>query len=360
MSLLGIDSYPDQTTLRRFLKRLTPHEVKNIVRLHDKLRGLVFHLPTIRGSLIFEIDSTVLVIYGKKQGAQIGYNPKKRGRRSYQPLLCFEAQSQEFWHGSLRPGNINAVSGASAFIRVCLAKVPGNIARSRIRFRADAGFYSHKIVETIESAGCGYAIVAKLTAPLKAKAVTCRFQRLDNGWEVAEFLYQPYRWKKPHRYVVVRRPIPEDPEEAKQLTLFKDKKYAYHVIVTNLTMEPWRVWLFYAGRANIEKIIRELIYDYPLSHIPTDDWVANVAFFQLVLFAYNMVHWFKRLYLPSDYHTTTVETIRSHFLVIPAKLSKKGSRNILHLPKDYHYRREFEQVHKMLNRKIYNLDRFCK
>jgi hypothetical protein len=36
--------------------------------------------------LIFDLDSTVLVLYGKQEGARIGYNPAKRGRRSYYPL----------------------------------------------------------------------------------------------------------------------------------------------------------------------------------------------------------------------------------------------------------------------------------
>jgi hypothetical protein len=87
--------------------------------------------------------------------------------------------------------------------------------------------------------------------------------------------------------------------------LFKDRKYAYHVLVTNLTLSPWRVYCFYSLRATIEKNIREFVYDYPLGKIPTDTWTANVAFFQLVLFAADIVHWFKRLLLAttvSDYN----------------------------------------------------------
>lgn len=80
---------------------------------------------------------------------------------------------------------------------------------------------------------------------------------------------------------MVRRPIPEDPVEAQQLTLFKDRKYAYHVLVTNMKTTPWRVWQFYAKRATIEKNIRELLYDYPLGKIPAEDWIANVAFMNL-------------------------------------------------------------------------------
>ena len=129
--------------------------------------------------------------------------------------------------------------------------------------------------------------------------------------------------KRPHRFVVVRRPIPQDPEDSAQLTLFKDRKYAYHVLVTNLTLSPWRVYRFYSVRATIEKNIREFVYDYPLGKIPTDTWTANVAFFQLVLFAADIVHWFKRLCLPPQYLTTTLDSIRTDFLVLPATIGAR-------------------------------------
>ena len=164
-----------------------------------------------------------------------------------------------------------------------------------------------------------------------------------------------------HRFVVVRRPIPEDPQEAKQLTLFKDPKYVYHVFVTNLKMSPWRVYLFYNPRATIEKNNREFLYDYPLGKIPSNSWKANVAFFQLLLFAADIVHWFKRLCLPKEYLTATVDTIRTDFLVLPAKLTNCGHQNILNLPKNYHYRKEFQQA--LINIKKLRLPqnfRFCK
>jgi hypothetical protein len=342
LSLLGLPKFPDQSTLRRFLKRLPPKAIRQLGALHDQLRAKLFAVPKPRSSLIFDLDSVVLTLYGKAQFAQIGYNPKKRGRRSYHPLLCFEAHLQEFWHGSLRPGSAGASTGARPFIKVCLAKVPSSIARSRIRFRADSGFFGKKVVELLDQEGCGYAIVARLYSTIKARALRCRFQKLKNGWETGEFQYQPHHWKIPHRFIVVRRPIPEDPVEAKQLTLFKYKRYAYHVLVTNLKTHPWRVWRFYAQRATIEKNVRELLYDYPLGKIPTEDWVANVAFFQMLLLAYNIVHWFKRLCLPKEYLYTTLETIRTDFLVLPAKLTKKGSKNVLALPQNYHYREQFE------------------
>jgi hypothetical protein len=309
----------------------------------------LFALPKPRATLVFDLDSVVITIYGKYPFAKVGYNPKKHGRRSYHPLLCFEAHLQEFWHGSLRPGDAATGTGVVPFLKTCLAKAPPNIGRSRIRIRADSGFFAKKVIEFLDSVGCGYAIVAKEYRTIKVRARECRFQKLRNGWEVGKFVYKPGQWKRPHRFVVVRRPIPEDPVEARQLTLFKDRKYAYHVLVTNLKTHPWRVWRFYAKRATIEKNVRELLYDYPLAKIPTEDWVANVAFFQILLFAFNIVHWFRRLCLPREYLYTTLDTIRTDFLVLPAKLTNTGHRNLLQLPRDYHYREQFEMALKKID-----------
>jgi hypothetical protein len=219
--------------------------------------------------------------------------------------------------------------------------VPGDMARSRIRVRADAGYFSGKLIGFLDQWGLGYVIVAREYPTIRRRARTVRFEELSGGAAAGEFRYQPLRWKAPHRFVVIRRPLTEDPVEAAKLILFKDRRYAYTVLVTNLDLEPWRVWTFYRPRAVIEKDIRELLYDLPLGKIPTGDWLANVAFFQTVLFAFNLVHWFKRLCLPAHYAKATIETVRSDFLMLPTKLVRTGRRNVLQLPKDYHYQEEF-------------------
>jgi len=362
LAMLGIKRFPDQSTLRRFLRRLSPQIIRRLVRLHDSLRAYLFALPRMRHGLIFDIDSSVFVIYGKAEGARVGYNPKKPGRRSYHPLFCFEAGFEEFWHGSLRPGNTGSSTGIFPFLNICLAKVPKTIAKSRIRFRMDSGFYSRGTVEFIDGKGCGYVIVAKEYKPVQVKAQACKFTKLKNGWEAGEFWWKPTeKWERKHRFVAVRRPIPEDPEEAKQLTLFKIRKYAYHVFITNLKTSAWRVYLFYSLRANIEKHIRELVYDYPLSKIPTSDWIANVAHFQIVLFACDLVHWFRRLCLPKDWRSSILETLRTDFLMLPARMVYARNKNILKLPRDYPCRKEFQQAFQNASRlKLPGKFRFCK
>lgn len=62
LSLLGLSRFPDQSTLRRFLKRLPPGAIRQLVTLHDQLRAQLFTLPTPRTTLVFDLDSVVLTI----------------------------------------------------------------------------------------------------------------------------------------------------------------------------------------------------------------------------------------------------------------------------------------------------------
>jgi hypothetical protein len=98
-----------------------------------------------------------------------------------------------------------------------------------------------------------------------------------------------------------------------------------------------------------------------LGKIPTQSWTANVAFFQLLLFAANLVHWFKRLCLPDCYRTATLETIRTDFLVLPAKLVRVSKKNIVRLPGDYHYQKEFLEAERTIaHLQLPEKFRFCK
>jgi hypothetical protein len=280
-------------------------------------------------------------MYGKQEGARLGYNPKSKGRRSYHPILCFEGHGQEFWHGSLRPGDAGSNTGALWFIKRCLEKVPSHIARARIRCLCDAGFFSGKFIEYLDQAGYRYTVVCRSYEAYHKMAENAGFKELRSGWGVSEFFHRPQKWKQEHRFIAIRRPLPVDPEEASQLTLFKDTKYSYSVLTTNLQLSPWRVWVDYIDRANIEKSIRELLNDLALSKIPTHTWTANVAYFQLLLLAYNIVHWFKRLCLPEAKLLQTVDGLRHELINIPAKLTSRSGKNVLILPKGYHHQESF-------------------
>jgi len=341
LSRIGLKRFPDQSALRRFLRRFPPPGIRQMVRRHDPLRAERFALPKPPTQLEFHMDSVVLTLQGKQQGARKGCNPKKKGRPSYHPILCFEAHGQEFGPGSLRPGDTARHPGARYRVKRCLEKVPSGIARSRIRFLADSGYFSGKLVDELDQAGCGSIIAASKVKNFLPMAHRAGFKKMHLGWGVAEFEYQPQQWKKAHPFIVVRRPIEEDPEEADPLTLFPVGRFKYSGYVPHLDPKAENVWRRSHARANIEKSIRELLNYLAPNKIPAQEWTANVAFLQRLLFAYNLVHGFKRLCLPEEYFRTTVETIRNDFRVLPGKLTCRAGRDVLQLPRDYPHRKIF-------------------
>jgi hypothetical protein len=326
--LTGLPTYPDATTLRRFLLRVASTVLPKLRALHDRLLHRMTARPHPPARLIFDIDSTVLVVYGRQEGARIGYNPIKRGRPSYHPLLCFEGQRKDFWHGELRPGDAHTATGTLDLLKACFAKVPAGV-RSMV-IRADKGFYDHSLIEWVEDHGAGFVVVARLTAPIKRKLPGLRYVSPSRGVEVAEFHYQPTRWRRAYRFVVVRRAQPQEPTE--QLTLFKLGRYHYQVLVTNLSLQPLNLWRFYNDRAGIELIIRQLKGDYALGSIPTRHFFANETYFHLLLLAYNLISWFRRLCLPPEFQNATLQTLRHKILLMPAQLSRALNRPALALP----------------------------
>ena len=154
--------------------------------------------------------------------------------------------------------------------------------------RADKGFYDHTLIEWLEAQKAGFVIVARLTAPIKRKLAHLRYVSLSRGIEIAEFHYQPIRWPHPSRFVVIRRPQPDDPTD--QLTLFKLSQYHYQVLVTNLPLQPLTLWRFYNDRAGVELLIKQLKGDYALGSIPSRHFSANETYFHLLLLTYNLLH----------------------------------------------------------------------
>ena len=102
------------------------------------------------------------------------------------------------------------------------------------------------------------------------------------------------------------------------------------MFVTNLSLQP--LWRFYNDRAGVELLIRQLKGDYALGSIPTRHFFANELYFHLLLLAYNLVNWFKRLCLPPEFQTATLQTLRHKVLLMPAQLRRVENRPSLALP----------------------------
>lgn len=113
------------------------------------------------------------------------------------------------------------------------------------------------------------------------------------------------------------------------------------MLVTNLALRPLNRWRFYNQRANAELVIREMKEAYALGKIPTGLWDANVAHFQIVVLAYNLLNWFKRFCVPAEWQRLTLPTLRHRLLLIPAELVRPQGRAVLKMPRSYPHKAAF-------------------
>jgi hypothetical protein len=325
--LTGLQSFPDPQTLRRFLLQAPESFLQQMHRMNDRLLQNFIHLPDHRSRLIFDLDSSVVTVFGRQERAEVGYNPRYRGKRSYNPLLCIEANSSYLWDTELRPGNAGTWDGSVELMATCFLNVPRDI--REIRVRADAGFGFLPVLEILEARATHYAVVARLTQALKRLLPGLRYEAVNRQWEMAEFEYRPHGWPQARRFVVARRFIPN---EEPQSTLFTLGRYLYRAWVTNMDLTPAGVWHYYDGRAGMEPRICELREDYALRKIPTASFAANALYLEIVRLAYNLVTAFQRNCLEESWQSLTLQKLRYKLFLLPGELTRPQNRPILRLP----------------------------
>jgi hypothetical protein len=276
--------------------------------------------------LILDLDSTVVTVFGHQEQAEVGYNPRYRGKRSYNPLLCLEANSSLLWDTELRPGNAGTWDGSVELLASCFESLPPDT--RELRVRADAGFGYNPVLDILEARPAQYAVVARLTTGLKRKLGGLRYEQSNPLWQIAELEHRPQGWSRARRFVIARRPIAEAEPEP---TLFNLARYLYRAWVTNLPLTPAGIWHFYDGRAGMEPRIYELREDFALRKIPTRDFAANALYLEVIRLAYNLVTAFQRTCLPNEWQDLTLRTLRYRLFWLPGELTRPQNRPTLRL-----------------------------
>src|SRR5487761_1015141 len=209
--LTGLRSFPDPQTLRRFLLNAPADLRKQLHRANDRLLQRFVHSPEHRSRLLFDLDSTVVTSFGHQEGAEVGYNPRYRGKRSYDPLLCVEANSSFLWDVELRRGDAGTWAGSEELLACCFLSSPSDIREFRVR--ADAGFGFGPVLDVLEARSAQYAAVSRMTRSLKRALKGLHYEPMNPRWEIAEFEHHPHDWSHARRCIVARKRIEEtDPE----------------------------------------------------------------------------------------------------------------------------------------------------
>jgi Transposase DDE domain group 1 len=324
--LTGLPNYPDPQSLRRFLLQAPPEFQAQLRRFNNRLLQRFIHPPEHRSRLILDLDSTVVTVFGRQEGTAVGYHPRYRGKRSYDPLLCIESNSSFLWDTELRSGDAGTWSGSCELLASCFLSIPSDI--RELRVRADAGFGYSPVLETLEARPAQYAVVARMTPSLKRALGGLRYERLNARWEIAEYDPRGSEGAPARRCIVARRPIEEtDPEP----TLFTLARYLYRAWITHRPLTSAGVGYFYDGRAGMETRIRELREDVALRKVPTRAFAANALYLEVVRLAYNLVTAFQRTGLPEPWQCLTLSKLRYRLFWLPGELTRPQNRPTLRL-----------------------------
>jgi hypothetical protein len=353
--ILKVTQLPPQSTLWRFLNSLHAGVARQILSIQGRMREAVWAAGNIAlKAVTIDTDTTVHTLYGKQMGGRRSYNPKNRGKKSYQPLLSFLAETKEFVAGELHNGDRPTGKQIARHLQEVFQALP----RCVVWFlaRADAGFYCWEAVEAYERFGCRFVIVARKTARLLEELVAADWKaspRSADADEQCEFWYQPKGWGRAYRFIALRyEKDPDDEEESDEVVqyqLFATKQYKYRVFVTNMEEPIDKVVWFYNQRAGAENLIKESNNDAGLAAHPSRLFVTNQNHFQLAMLAYNLNAWLMLFNREATDTTeslkhTTLATARLRFLFIAAKIWRHSGRTGVSFSEHYEEKGLFRRL----------------
>ena len=331
--VLQVSELPPQCTFWRFLASLHLQVAKQLLTMQRILRQRVWEAANVQlDTVTLDTDTTVHTLYGKQMGGRKSYNPKNRGKKSYQPILTFLAESREYMGGELHNGDRLTGRQIAHHLESVFAALPRSV--STILARADAGFYCYDAVEAYEKGKAWFIIVARKTERLLEELQNARWKASPetDADEQCEFWYQPTGWSQAYRFIALRYKKKEKSEpEREQYQLFDSPEYRYRVFVTNLQEPMDRLVGFYNQRAGAENLIQEANNDAGLAAHPSGRWGMNCVHFQLAMLAYNLNCWLllfqreEQAQVEQLQHTT-LAIARLRFLFLAAKIWRHAGR----------------------------------
>jgi hypothetical protein len=332
-AMLGAKRLGDPMTLTRYFGGFVQSQSELLQRTLQQL--VIQRLLSHRSDDVLDLDSTVFTRCGGQEGAERGYNPSRRGRRSHHPLLAMLAESKCILHSWLRSGNASTLRGAREFYLEVVGCLPTGFSIRALR--ADSGFCSTEFFDTLEAHKTPYAIAMKMSKPVQRwSAALPNWICVQPGVEVTEGMYQPHYWAAPRRVVVIRKQIRRQVKGV----LFEIVDWEYHAIVTTLSIMAIDVWRFYHGRGDCENRIKELKYDFNGDGFCLQSFNGTEAVFRLNCFLFNLVSDFKRVVLHDM--TLTLSTIRSKVFVVGVLLGSHGRNKVLRLGLTSPWKEQFE------------------
>ena len=196
--ILRVAELPPQSTFWRFLASLHLGVARQLLTVQLRMRERVWAAANVQlDEVTVDTDTTVHTLFGNQMGGRKSYNPKNKGKKSYQPILSFIAETREYAAGALRTGDRPSGQEIADHLEKVAKGLPTTV--KRVYARADSGFYCWQAVEAYEKMGWQFIVVPRKTSRLVDQLQAAKWKRspLTDADGQCEFAISPRDGAKP-------------------------------------------------------------------------------------------------------------------------------------------------------------------
>ncbi len=304
--LLGVKQLVSEDAARRALKKID--EAVGITWLDEHLGKTT--RPLLSTPWILDVDGTVKCLYGKQEGAIIGYNPRKPGRPSHCYHSALMANTRLALRVEVMAGNETApkysMPGLWAWLDTLAKEERPTL------LRGDIAYGNEGVLCEAETRDQDYLSKLKLTSNVK-RMIKKLFQQglwedAGQGWEGIEDTLALSGWSRARRVVVLRRKLTgemllTEKDDAQGTFAFIEgdvptARYEYAVLVTSTTHPILTLAQLYRDRADSENNFDELKNQWGWGGFTTQDLARCQLMARMVALVYNWWTLFVRLAQP--------------------------------------------------------------
>ena len=282
--------------------------------------------PLLAEPWILDMDTTVKPLYGRQEGAVVGYNPEKPGRPSH----CYHTYSlagpRLVLDVDVRAGNEHTSKHRARLVGAAGsngARLLAHVAARRLSFG------NEPIMHEAEQRGLAYLFKLRLTANVRRAIERLSSERewvdAGQGWQAKESAVRLAGWSRQRRIIVLRRRVKGALAASSgrepglpQLSFLEigpgDAVHEYCVLATSLVEHLASFGQLYRDRGDAENIFDELKNQWGWGGFTTHDLARCRLAARLVALFYNWWNIFVRLAEP-DWHR---EAITSRPLLLHA------------------------------------------
>ena len=156
-AVLEKSALASQPTVSRFFNRMDEDTLKQFQEISQILRKRIYSIQMPQ-AVILDLDSTLLVAYGKQEGRAFNFHYRSNG---YHPLVCYDGITGDLIKIQLRDGAAYSCTGVTNFLQPILDEYLNDYPTIHLLLRGDSGFATPDLYKQCEENGTSYVIRLK-------------------------------------------------------------------------------------------------------------------------------------------------------------------------------------------------------